>query len=334
MSEKASSTETDQSTAMSANPYGDATPAILIEGAGKAYGRTAVGRPEAVSDVSLNVSRGVIHGLLGPNGAGKTTTLKMLLGLVRPSSGRFEILGRPAHEPGARSALGFLPEQPYFPSQLTAGEVLDFYGRLAGTTRADVKNQAPELLSLVGLEGRAGTPLSRFSRGMLQRLGLAQALLGDPRVVVLDEPASGLDPVGQRDVRNIMLDLRSRGTTVLLSSHQLSEVEAVCDEVTILNRGTVAARGHIDDLLNTAGLTSVRARGEGGLPERVAGLAQETVVDGGVVVFSVADENVRQVVDALDEAGWRVVSLVPKRDSLEDYFSRLLDEPAKGGGAR
>lgn len=307
-------------------------PALLIEGARKSYGRASVGRAEAVSDVSFAVRPGTIHGLLGPNGAGKTTTLKMLLGLVRPSGGRFEILGRPAHEPGARARLGFLPEQPYFPTHLTAGEALAFYGRLSGLSREQVMEAAPRLLERVGLEGRERTLLSRFSRGMLQRFGLAQALLGDPRVLVLDEPASGLDPVGQRDVRNVMLDLRAAGVAILLSSHQLSEVEAVCDEVTILNRGRVAARGRIDELLNVAGSMSVRARGEGGLPASVTALADEVAVDGGVAVFSVADERVREVVDALDDAGWRIESIVGKRESLEDYFARLLEAPDGSGG--
>ncbi len=187
----------------------------------------------------------------------------MLLGLVRPSGGTFEILGAPAHGPGARARLGFLPEQPYFPTQLTVIEALQLYGRLSGMSKSEVRTAVPGLLEKVGLEGREGSLLSRFSRGMLQRLGLAQAMLGAPDVIVLDEPASGLDPVGQRDVRNLMLELRSGGTAVLLSSHQLSEVEAICDEVTILNRGLVAARGHIDDLLNVSGQVSVRVRGDG-----------------------------------------------------------------------
>jgi len=304
-------------------------PALLIEAARKSYGSGAVGRPDAVADVSLSVSRGAIHGLLGPNGAGKTTTLKMLLGLVRPTSGRFEILGVPASAPGARARLGFLPEQPYFPSQLTAREVLAFYGRLAGIAPSQIAEETPGLLGRVGLEGREGTPLASFSRGMLQRLGLAQALLGTPEVVVLDEPASGLDPVGQRDVRNLMLEMRSAGTTILLSSHQLSEVEAVCDEVTILNRGTVAARGRIDDLLNVSGQTSIRAQGSGELP-LAASLVSDVAVSGGMHIFSVADDDVRRSVDALDDAGWRIVSVAPKRDSLEDYFARMLDGHAGG----
>lgn len=313
---------------------GEDAPAILIDHARKDYGTAAGGRREAVSDVSLSVSRGAIHGLLGPNGAGKTTTLKMLLGLVRPSSGTFRILGVEASSPGARASLGFLPEQPYFPAQLTALEALTLYGRLAKMTRAEVADEAGGLFERVGLSGQERTLLSRFSRGMLQRLGLAQAMLGSPAVVVLDEPASGLDPVGQRDVRNLMLELRSGGTTILLSSHQLSEVETVCDEVTILNRGLVAARGHIDELLNTSGQASVTARGTGDLPAIVAAHVTETAFSGGSWAFSVEERQVRTVVDALDDAGWRIESIVPKRDSLEDYFARMLEQAPVAGDAR
>jgi len=237
-------TTTDPAGAVVDGAPAAAVSAILIEHARKDYGKAAGGRREAVADVSIRVSPGAIHGLLGPNGAGKTTTLKMLLGLVRPSGGRFEILGVPATKPGARARLGFLPEAPYFPSQLTAGEAMALYGQLCGLTRTELAEQSAELLDRVGLDGRQKTLLSKFSRGMLQRLGLATALLGNPDVLVLDEPASGLDPVGQRDVRNLMVDLKNEGATILLSSHQLSEVEAISDEVTILNRGRVAARGH------------------------------------------------------------------------------------------
>ena len=312
---------------------GAAAPAVLIEGARKSYGSAAAGRNDAVVDVSLSVERGTVHGLLGPNGAGKTTTLKMLLGLVRPTAGRFEIGGVPAARPGARSRVGFLPEQPYFPSQLTAAGLLTMNGRLKGIDSADIERQIPLLLEKVGLDGRQSTRLSRFSRGMLQRLGLAQALLGDPLLVVLDEPASGLDPVGQRDVRNLILDLRGEGAGILLSSHQLSEVEAVCDDVTILNKGSVAARGDIDDLLNVRGQTSVRARGAGELPADVKALVTDSAVAEGTHVFSVTDTDVRRVVDALDDAGWRVVSVTAKRDSLEDYFARMLAGSADEGVA-
>ena len=252
----------------------------------------------------------------------------MLLGLVRPSGGRFEILGVDSRKPGARAHVGFLPEQPYFPQQLTAAEALSLYGRLAGLSAAEIATQTVELLERVGLEGHEKTVLAKFSRGMLQRLGLAQALLGKPEVLILDEPASGLDPVGQRDVRNLMMELKAEGATVLLSSHQLSEVETVSDEVTILHQGGVAARGHIDDLLNVSGQTSLRAIGTGSLPAEVSAVVCDVAISGTTTMFSLADEHVRAVVESLYDNGWRIVSLQPKRASLEDYFAALLS----GGG--
>jgi ABC-2 type transport system ATP-binding protein len=299
------------------------TNALLIEGAQKTYGTGRIAR-EAVYDVSLHVAEGRVHGLLGPNGAGKTTTIKMLLGLVRPGTGRFEVFGDPA-TPAARQTIGFLPEQPYFPPHLTARQVMRLGGVLAGMSRSEIDPAATELLARVGLEGREGGRLSSFSRGMLQRLGLAQALLGEPRILVLDEPASGLDPVGQRDVRDIIISLRSQGTTVLLSSHQLSEVEAVCDDVTILNAGRVASRGRIDELLNVAGRTSLRVASDAEeLPGNIINIAEDVSRVGSTWMLSVPDGQVRSVVDQLDDADWRIVALAPKRESLEDYFARLL----------
>lgn len=306
----------------------EAASAIRVSGARKTYRVTPWSAPVfAVDDVSIEVPPGAIHGLLGPNGAGKTTTLKMLLGLVEPTGGTFEVLGRPSRVPANRAVLGFLPEQPYFPNQLTALEALSLYGRLCGMSSREIAPRADELLSLVGLEGRQRARLQTFSRGMLQRLGIAQALIARPTVVVLDEPASGLDPVGQRDVRSIMLRLRDEGVTVLLSSHQLSEVEAVCDRVSILSRGRVTAEGRIDDLLRTAGRTSVRVGGlREGLPETVRRLTDDIVVDSGVAVFSVSDADVRRVVDAVDDAGGSILAIAPKRESLEDYFTRILSQ--------
>ena len=274
--------------AASGSPAPDA-PAILIEHARKDYGKAAGGRREAVADVSIRVSPGAIHGLLGPNGAGKTTTLKMLLGLVRPSGGRFEIFGSAGDEARcARSSR--LPSRGTVLPQPAHGGGGDVALRAALRPVASrTVSQSAELLDRVGLDGRQKTLLSKFSRGMLQRLGLATALLGTPEVLVLDEPASGLDPVGQRDVRNLMVELKNAGATILLSSHQLSEVEAISDEVTILNRGRVAARGHIDALLNVAGQTSVTARGEGELPAGVAEAVEDVAVNGAIRVFSVAD---------------------------------------------
>lgn len=300
--------------------------AILIEGARKTY-RSKFGRHlrEAVRGVDISVAPGTIHGLLGPNGAGKTTTIKMLLGLVRPSGGTFRIDGKDATRPVGRRGVGFMPEQPYFPQHLTAAQALRLYARLSGVPTAEIIMRTGALLERVGLEGRERSTLDTFSRGMLQRLGIAQALISEPGVVILDEPASGLDPVGQRDIRNLMLSLRDAGVTVLLSSHQLSEVETVCDDVTIMNAGRVAAEGDLDRLLSVEGRTSIRVRGVGdGLPADVASLAERVAVSGGVWVFSVPDERVRTVIDALDDAGGQVVSVMPLRDSLEDYFARLV----------
>lgn len=311
-----------------------AAPAIAVTGARKIYTVFPNTRKVAVEDVTITVPEGAIHGLLGPNGAGKTTTLKMLLGLVRPTSGTFEVLGRDARRRDGRSDLGFLPEQPYFPQQLTAEQALRLYARLSGVPAAEIAGRIDDLLHRVGLGGQQRTKLSAFSRGMLQRLGIAQAIIGKPRVVVLDEPASGLDPVGQRDVRNIMLSLKEEGVTVLLSSHQLSEVEAVCDRVSILNRGKVAAEDRIDSLLRVAGRTSVRVSGlAAGLPPALAALTDDVAVSSGAIVFSVADADVRRVVDAVDDAGGSILSVAPKRESLEDYFTRML-ETGMGEGAR
>ncbi|MRS13133.1 MAG: ABC transporter ATP-binding protein [Actinobacteria bacterium] len=304
--------------------------AVLIANARKTY-RPVVGavHRDAVSDVSISVDRGAIHGLLGPNGAGKTTTLKMLLGLVRPTAGTFRILGEDSTRPAGRRRVGFMPEQPYFPQHLTAAHALKLYAQLAGVPRGEIGSRTSALLERVGLAGRDKTTLLTFSRGMLQRLGIAQALINEPEVVILDEPASGLDPVGQRDVRNLMLELRDSGVTVLLSSHQLSEVEAVCDQVSILNAGRVAVEGDLDDLLNVEGRSSVRAKVPGDtLPPPVAALAGSVAVSGGLWVFSVADKDVRAAVDGIDDAGGRTLAVAPMRDSLEDYFARMLAETA------
>jgi ABC-2 type transport system ATP-binding protein len=301
--------------------------AIRVDGARKVW-PAQIGRParETVTDVSFSVGAGEIHGLLGPNGAGKTTTLKMLLGLFTATSGTFQVLGRDSRKPEGRGDVGFLSEQPYFNPQLTAYQALALYGRLVGVPERELRLEADRLLAEVGLEGEGPTVLGRYSRGMLQRLGIAQAMLASPEVLVLDEPAGGLDPVGQRDVRELMLKRRDEGATVLLSSHQLSEVEAVCSRVTILHRGRVAAKGRIEDLLRVKGRTSVRVRGlSDGLPAEVAAITDDVaVMSSGQWVFSIPEDSARRVVDALDDAGATLESLQPKRDSLEDYFARLL----------
>jgi ABC-2 type transport system ATP-binding protein len=206
-------------------------------------------RVEAVRGISFNVGEGEIFGLLGPNGAGKTTTIKTLMGLISPTSGSFRIMGEDGSRTAVRRHIGYLPENPYFHEYLTPRELLDFYGRLAGLNRAEIDERRDALIEQVGLADAAKRPLRKFSKGMLQRIGLAQALIARPRLLVLDEPMSGLDPIGRKFVADLMADLNKGGTTILFSSHILSDVERLCHRVVILNKGLVAAEGRIEDLV-------------------------------------------------------------------------------------
>jgi ABC-2 type transport system ATP-binding protein len=203
----------------------------------------------AVRSLDLEVASGQVYGLLGPNGSGKSTTLKMILGLVSPSAGETRIFGRDSREVGSRQAVGFLPENPYFYKYLTGEETLRFYGRLCGLRGRALAARTNELLTLVRLEEARDRRLGGYSKGMLQRIGLAQALINEPRLVVLDEPTAGVDPAGSRDICDLILDLKHRGITVLLSSHLLAQVQGICDRVGILARGILVCEGRVSDLL-------------------------------------------------------------------------------------
>ncbi|MGI8432167.1 MAG: ABC transporter ATP-binding protein [Chthoniobacterales bacterium] len=203
----------------------------------------------AVRSLDLEVAPGQVYGLLGPNGSGKSTTLKIILGLVSPTSGSTAIFGRDSREVGSREAVGFLPENPYFYKYLTGAETLRFYGKLCGLRGAQLQSRSAELLDLVGLTSARDRRLGGYSKGMLQRIGLAQALLQEPKLVVLDEPTAGVDPAGSRDIRYLILDLKRRGITVLLSSHLLAQVQEICDRVGILAGGVLVREGRVEDLL-------------------------------------------------------------------------------------
>ncbi len=203
----------------------------------------------AVRGLDLEVAPGQVYGLLGPNGSGKSTTLKIILGLVSPTRGSTAIFGRDSREVGSREAVGFLPENPYFYKYLTGAETLRFYGKLCGLRGTALKNRVEELLHLVGLQDARDRRLGGYSKGMLQRIGLAQALLQEPRLIVLDEPTAGVDPAGSRDIRDLILDLKRRGITVLLSSHLLAQVQEICDRVGILAHGLLVREGRVEDLL-------------------------------------------------------------------------------------
>jgi ABC-2 type transport system ATP-binding protein len=227
------------------------SPAIAVQGLTKIFpvhfhpSRKVI----AVKDLTLRIEPGEVYGLLGPNGSGKSTTLKIILGLVSPTRGRTEIFGRDSRLVESREAVGFLPENPYFYKFLTGTETLRFFGRLCGMTGTTLKSRVNELLDLVGLNKARDRRLGTYSKGMLQRIGLAQALIHDPRLVVLDEPTAGVDPAGSREIRDLIMDLKRRGITVLLSSHLLAQAQEICDRIGILAEGVLVREGRLQDLI-------------------------------------------------------------------------------------
>ena len=225
-------------------------PAVAVHGLTKVF-RIPFRRTKlvAVRGLNLEVAPGQVYGLLGPNGSGKSTTLKIILGLVTATSGRTKIFGRDSREVGSREAVGFLPENPYFYKYLTGEETLRFYGKLCGLRGKNLQARTDELLALVSLENARHRRLGGYSKGMLQRIGLAQALVQEPKLVVLDEPTAGVDPAGSREIRDLILDLKARGITVLLSSHLLAQVQEICDRVGILANGVLVREGRVEDLL-------------------------------------------------------------------------------------
>jgi ABC-2 type transport system ATP-binding protein len=280
-------------------------------------------RVRAVESLSFEVKRGEIFGLLGPNGAGKTTTLKMLLGFVRPTTGTAWIAGAPAGSLEARRNLGYLPENPALYEFLRGDEYLVFAGRLAGLSRNDAKVMADKLLERVGLAGRADRPVRRFSKGMVQRLGLAQALIGDPQTVVLDEPMSGLDPIGRKDVRDLILGLRDEGRTVLFSTHILSDVEAICDRVGIIVDGRLTDCGSLTDLVEPGARATelvVERIPEALVTQLAAQGAKVLQRDRSTVLTFAAEDDARKALQASLAANATVIAFTPHRRSLEELF--------------
>jgi ABC-2 type transport system ATP-binding protein len=288
-------------------------------------------RTLAVDHLDLEVAEGEIYGFLGPNGAGKTTTLKLLLGLLRPTSGSAEVLGESAAGLAHRAGLGYLPEAPYFYDYLTGREFLDFCGRLCGLTQAVRRERVTRLLGLVDLERAADVRLRTYSKGMLQRVGMAQALVNDPRLLILDEPQSGLDPLGRKQVRDIILQLRAEGRTVLFSSHILSDAEMICDRVGIMNRGRLVAAGRLDALLH-ARVRAVEFQAEGRAEAARAALRPRATVfleEGARVQFTLPGDGaqVPETLAAIAAGGGRVVAVTPLHETLEDLFLREVGTP-------
>lgn len=283
----------------------------------------------AVEALDLSVPEGVVFGFLGPNGAGKTTTIGMLLGNVRPSGGTGTVLGKPIGDREARRWVGYLPEKFQFHEFLTAAEFLDLHGRLYGLDAATRKARIPEALERVGLAEKAQTPLKAFSKGMQQRAGLAQAVLHKPKLVILDEPTSALDPLGRRIVRELILSLKAEGTTVLLNSHLLSEVETTCDAIAIVRRGRIVQQGTLAEL--TAQPASVVIELEG-ISETQLQVAQGFghVVQAGTTL-TVATDQIAALVASLVGAGAQIRAVTPARQSLEEAFIRLMEDSQPSG---
>ncbi len=237
----------------------DMTPAIAIRGLTKDFRVSGSSkRLRAVDNLSLEIHRNSIYGLLGPNGSGKSTTIKIALGLVEPSVGECEVLGIPSTNPAARTNVGYLPEAPYFQRFLTGRELLKYFGCLSNVPKEKIQKRIEYLLNRVGLEDAGNRRVGGYSKGMLQRIGLAQALVGNPDLLVLDEPTAGVDPVGAAEIASLILELKKEGKTVLLCSHLLSQVESVCDRVAIMGRGRLLMEGSVDTLTQEEGCSSMR----------------------------------------------------------------------------
>lgn len=280
-------------------------------------------RVRALDGLTLSVKEGEIFGFLGPNGAGKTTTLKLLMRLIYPTAGSAHILGRPIADISLHGAIGYLPEHPYFYDYLTAQEFLDYCAQLFGLDAGERRRRIARLLERVGLAGAADVQLRRFSKGMLQRAGIAQALVNDPRVVFLDEPLSGLDPVGRREVRDIILELREQGKTVFFSTHILSDVETMCDRVAILNKGRLHGLGRVEEFLGpqTVGTEVVVGKPSDGLRQSLAGVARKVIGVGDTLRVELGvDGDLYRIFEVVRQHGGQVLTVNPLRATLEDYF--------------
>ncbi|MCS7190084.1 MAG: ABC transporter ATP-binding protein [Fimbriimonadales bacterium] len=291
------------------------------------------GKPiTAVDNLNLQVPQGTVFGFLGPNGAGKTTTIQILIGNVYPTAGEAFVLGHPAGALAAKRRLGFLPEKFQFHDFLTAEEFLRIHGRLARMEGAQLQKRIDEVLELVGLAERRKSKIREFSKGMQQRIGLAQAIIHDPDLVILDEPTSALDPLGRRRVREVVQYLKERGKTVFLNSHLLSEVERSCDQVAIIHKGRVIKQGVLEELLVNRSVVSLELkRVEPRVLEAIAKVARKVQpIDERRVTAEVADEDdVPELVRAIVEAGGALMGLQAQRETLEDLFIQVVEGEGK-----
>lgn len=301
---------------------------LVYRGVSKSYKTHFWQRPAtSLRGLDLKVRRGEILGLLGPNGAGKTTSIKLALGLIFPDQGSVQLMGRPASDPSARTRVGYLPEHPYFPEDLTGEELVAFTARLHGIPRAERAALSAELLERVGLGRVKGRALRKYSKGMVQRAGMARALVGRPELVILDEPMSGLDPIGRREFRDMILGLREEGTTVLFASHVLSDAEMLCDRVAILAEGGLLAIEDVGHLEQERRILrwEVEVQGGGEIPG-----AQLVATRGEERLWRLdARARAPEIIEAVRAAGGNLLALIPQRETLEDLFLRTLSRRAE-----
>lgn len=310
--------------------------AIEILGLEKTYNVGFWGKKQkcALRPLRLSVEEGEVFGFLGPNGAGKTTTLKLLMGLVFPTAGTARILGMEINDPRMKARIGFLPEQPYFYDYLTARELLDYYGQLSGMETKQRAVKIQEMLARVGLPDAGGVQLRKFSKGMLQRVGIAQAILHDPRVVFLDEPMSGLDPMGRREVRDLMEQLKNEGKTVFFSTHILSDAEALCDRVAVIHQGELRGVGAVAELTASVhGKVELIWQGTM-VPASLRALGADCRISGDTVRGLVPEASQDAALEALRREHLHLISLTPVRSSLEDYYMQKLKPAEATAGAR
>ena len=303
--------------------------AIVVKDLVKVYKGRMGDEVAAVDNISFEVKQGEIFGFIGPNGAGKTTTIKTLLGLLFATSGEATVLGYPVGDIEAKKRISYLPESPYFYEHMNAYEVLDFYASLFQIPKKERKTKIDALLEQVGLARDAKRNLRQYSKGMQQRIGIAQALLNDPDLLFFDEPTSGLDPIAHKDIQDLIFSLKKQGKTVFLSSHQLVDVEHVCDRVAMINRGKLVKLGSMEELLHEGRTIVTFDRVPEDLAAKLKAMSERTTTDGTrLKVYVVSDESVYQVVEAAKGKA-DLISVVPQRQSLEDMFVETIREVSK-----
>jgi ABC-2 type transport system ATP-binding protein len=280
-------------------------------------------------ELHLSIEQGETFGFLGPNGAGKTTTLKLLMGLIFPTAGSARILGKDWRDPEIKKRIGFLPEQPYFYDHLTPRELLDYYARLSGLSSQERKQRIPRIIDRVGLTDSSNLHLRKFSKGMLQRVGIAQAILHNPDVIFLDEPMSGLDPIGRKEVRDLIQSLKQEGKTVFFSTHILSDAEALCDRVAVMHQGELRGVGVVAELVSKAE-SRVEIIWQGSQAIRSITVLGGECTEAGDIIQAVLDESsLPAALDIIRNSKARLISVNPVRASLEDYFVSRLSHPVE-----